>query len=260
MTSTNFIDGVTNVAEAAAMGTLVFPDPSRCHTFFDDFDRFFLGAGTTPASQGDWLLTQLTGTTATAAVTNADGGVVAITNSANAGEGAAVQWKGGTSSVVETFSWDSAQTQWFKARFKVSDATNSAFVMGLQITDTTPFAVSDGLYFSKADTATSVSFTAIKTAAGTTTVTGVTTMADDTYVELAFAYLPTGDGMGSTLPVLLIYANDAKVGQITSFTNVPTRTLTLSAAIQNGAAGASTVLSWDYVLCSKTRPQSYVTP
>lgn len=257
MTSTNYIDGVTNVPQAAAMGALLFPDPSRCHTYFDDFDKFYAGTATTPAVPGDWLLSQITGSTATAVVGSADGGVVAITNDSTASHGAAVQYRGmAAAGVVETFTWDSALPLWFKSKFKVSDATNSALIMGLQITDTTPFAVSDGLYFAKADTSKSVSFNAIKTSAGTTTVSGVATMVDDTYIDLAFAYLPYGDGMGSALPALLVYANNTKMAQITDFTNVPTRTLTISAAVQNGAAGASTVLSWDYVLVSKARPQS----
>ncbi len=263
-TPTHFLGGVTNVAASAAMGSLVFPDPSRCHTWFDDFDRFFVGApGEDPAIYGDWILTQITGSTATAYVQNADGGVVALANDSTAAHGVAVQWSGEAvtsgpaARASETFSWDSALPMWFKTRFKVDDATNSAFVMGLQITDTTPFAVSDGLYFSKADTSTSVSFNAIKTGAGTTTVTGVATMANDTYIELAFAYLPYGDGQGSTMPTLLLYANNVKVGQITTFTNVPTRTLTISAAMQNGAAGASTILSWDYALVSKARPTTW---
>ena len=37
------------------------------------------------------------------------------------------------------------------SRFKVSDATQSDFVMGLQITDTTPLATTDGVFFIKDD-------------------------------------------------------------------------------------------------------------
>jgi len=263
MATTHFPLGVTNVPQASATGTLLFPDPSRCHTFYDDFDKFDGGyaAATDPAVAvpGDWLVTQITGTTATATVGDVDGGVVALTNDSTAAHGVAVQWLGKQASVVESFSWDSSLPMWFKTRFKVSDAINSALVMGLQITDTTPFSVSDGLYFSKADTSTSVAFNAIKTGAGTTTLSSIATLADDTYIELAFSYLPYGDDLGSPMPILLVYANGNKVGSITTFTNVPTRTLTISAALQNGAAGASTVLSWDYVLMSKARAQTSLT-
>ena len=56
------------------------------------------------------------------------------------------------------FSFTPGKKAFFKCRFKVSDATQSDVVIGLQVIDTTPLDVTDGIYFLKPDDAATVNF------------------------------------------------------------------------------------------------------
>jgi len=226
--------GVTNVAQSTTTGSLVFPDPSRCHTWFDDFDDY---------TAAEWTITE-TGT-GTRAVGNLDGGVLVITNGAVDDNNNFLQWSGNTSAAtVETWKWEAGKSMWFKARFKVSDATQSDFVMGLQITDTAPLDATDGLFFIKADGSTSMTFRAEKNDTASTVTVG--TIADDTYFTCGFHW-------DAALGVMNVYYNDVIAGQLTSTTNFPDdEELTLSFGVQNGEAVAK-VMSLDYILVSKDR-------
>lgn len=235
MTSTNFIDGVTNVAESSALGNFIMPDPSSAHVWFDDFDSY---------TAGDWVITTVEAGTgaATEAIGNLDGGILVVTNDDADDDSDFFQWAGGAGAVKETFTFEDGKALWFKARFKVSDATQSDVVIGLQVTDTAPLAVSDGVYFLKADGTTSMSLLA--TASSTSsTATGAATLADDTYITVGFYY----DG-GSNI---FAFANDVRSG-VLPVTNMPTTELTISWGIQNGSAGAK-VMSVDYIFVAKAR-------
>ena len=208
-----------------------FDNDTGYHRFFDDFDRYVAA---------DWTITttEAGGGSATEALTNEDGGVLLITND-NADDDADFFQK-----VGESFKFETGKRLYFAARFKVSDATDSDVVMGLQITDTTPLAVTDGIYFRKDDGDTNLDFVVIKDSTATT-ATAVTTLANATYVKVAFYY----DGSGSDIDVLI---NDAVVTSV-ALTNVPDdEELTISFGIQNGAAAAKT-MSVDYIGAWKER-------
>ena len=136
----------------------------------------------------------------------------------------------------------------FKTRFKISDATQSDFVIGLQITDTTPLAVTDGVYFSKADGVATLNFNVVKNSTATT-ASAITTLSDDTYITLGFYY----NGKDS----VQYFAGSNAVSPTylgkSSLTNLPDdEELTISFGIQNGEAVAKT-MSIDYILSSKAR-------
>lgn len=232
MATTNFIDGVTNVASTAALGSYTMPDPTSAHTWFDDFDDY---------TAAEWVITE-TGT-GTRAVGNLDGGVLVVTNAAADDDANFLQWSGNTASgAVETWKFESEKPLWFKARFKLSDATQSDFVIGLQITDTTPLAVTDGVYFLKADGSTTLNLLVTKNS--TSTTTAAATLVADTYVTIGFVY----DG-GSNID---IYLNDNRVAS-SATTNLPDdEELTISFGVQNGEAVAK-ILSLDYLFVSKQR-------
>ena len=238
--STNFPDGVTNVATTTTLGSFLAPDPTRLHTWFDDFDQY---------TAADWTITEAG--TGTRAVGNLDGGVLVITNGATDDNANFLQWSGNTSgSTVETFRWAANKAMWFKARLKISDAIESDLVIGLQITDTTPLDVTDGLFFIKSDGSAALTFRAEKNDTASTVTTA--TLANDTYFTVGFAYLPTGDD-STAGPILNVYYNDIRVGSLTTFTNFPDdEDLTISFGIQNGEAVAK-VLSLDYIFVSKER-------
>lgn len=232
MGNTNFPNGLTNNTQQNALGLMNQLDPTTFHTYFNDFDNYIAG---------DWTVTK-TQVGATQAITNGDGGILLLTNTAANNDLVALQ------KVGESFIFESNKELFFKCRFKVSDATKSALVFGLQVTDTSPLAVSDGIYFSKAAASTSISFNAYKASTGTT-ASNVTTLADNTYITLSFYY----DGNG----YINYFAgtdslNPTYIGRIAS-TNMPnTQTTTLSFALSNGEAVAKT-MSIDYIFVAKER-------
>ena len=225
-TPTRFNNGVTNVAKSTTLGDFVSMDPTKVHQYMEDFDHY---------AAGDWTVTE-TQVGATQALANADGGVIALTNSAADDDLNAIQ------KVGESFLFQSGKKMWFKSRFKVSDATQSDVVVGLQITDTTPLAVSDGVFFIKLDGSTTMNLLVEKN--GTATTTTAATIGDNTYITLGFAY----DGASE----IAVYADDVLVG-ISAVTNLPDdEELTVSLAVQNGE-GAAKTLSVDYVFVAKER-------
>lgn len=232
MTTTNFIDGVTNVAASTTLGTYIQTDPTSCHTWFDDFDDYVAA---------EWTITE-TGT-GTRAVGNLDGGILVITNGASDDDANFLQWSGSTNAAtVETWKFVAGKELWLKARFKISDATQSDFVLGLQITDTTPLAVTDGVYFLKADGSTTLNLLVTKNS--TSTTTAAATLVDDTYVTVGFVY------NGSDK--IDVFVNDVRIATSVTTNLVDDEELTLSFGIQNGEAAAK-VLSLDYLFVSKER-------
>jgi hypothetical protein len=200
------------------------------HVFFDDFDKF---------AAADWTVTTVEAGagSATEALANEDGGVLLITNDSADNDSDFFQ------KVGESFKFEAGHRLWFGARIKVSDATESDWVMGLQITDTTPLAVSDGVFFRKDDGDAAIDFVVTKDSAATTS-TAVGQCADATWVVLGFVY----DGVGKITP----YINGAAKAPV-AVTNLPNdEELTISFGIQNGAAAAKT-MSVDYVYAAKER-------
>ncbi len=115
--------------------------------------------------------------------------------------------------------------------------------MGLQITDSSPLDVTDGVFFIKADGSTSVSLLVEKNGTATTT-SSVATMADDTFVRLGFYY----DGASA-----IQYFVNGTLGGTSVTTNLPDdEDMTVSFAIQNGEAVAKT-MTVDYIFVAKER-------
>jgi hypothetical protein len=206
-------------------------DPTDYHVWFDDFDKL---------TAADWTITttEAGAGDASEAISNADGGVLLITNDAADNDADFFQW------TKETFKFVSGKRLYFAIRFKTSDATQSDIVAGLQITDTTPLAVTDGIYFRKDDGDANLDFVVVKDSTATTQ-TAFSTLANDTWVKLAFYY----DGSGSDIDVLV---NDEVVAS-SVLTNVPDdEELTISFGIQNGEAVAKT-MSVDYIMVARER-------
>jgi hypothetical protein len=191
-------------------------------------------------NSGDFTITTTEAGTgsATEALTSGAGGQLLLTNAAGDNDLDFLQLKG------ESFKLSSSKRAFFEARFKVSDATQSDVVMGLQITDTTPLAVSDGVYFLKDDGDTNLDFHIEKNGTDTTT-SAVTTLADDTFVTVGFFIDP------STSQVSYFIGSAEPVGVVN--TNLPDdEELTVSFGIQNGEAAAKT-MTIDYinVICER---------
>lgn len=227
---TRFPNGVTNVAENDLFCDLAMPDPTQYHTYFDDFDTY---------AAGDWTVTE-TSSTATQALADGDGGWLLLTNSTEDNSINALQ------KVGESFLMESGKKAFFKSRFKVSDATQSDLVMGLQVTDASPLDATDGIYFIKADGAATVDLVCRKNATtGSNTKTAVATLSDDTFVTLGWYY----DGSGS----ITYSVNGTVQGSLSASSSyLPDTDLTVSFAIQNGEAAAKT-MTVDFIYAAKQR-------
>jgi len=224
---TRFPNGVTNVGEDSPFADLTMPAPTKFHTYYEDFD-YYVAA--------NWTVTE-TQAGATQALTDGDGGLLLITNTAADNDLVALQ------KVGESYRFASGKELFFEARLKVSDATESDVVIGLQITDATPLDVSDGVFFIKADGSTSVSLLVEKNGTATTT-SSVATMANNTFISLGFYY----DGASS-----IQYFVDGVVKGTSVTTNLPDdEDMTVTIALQNGEAVAKT-MTVDYVFVAKER-------
>jgi len=204
---------------------LVNPSSSLFYQYSNDFMTY---------NSGDWTITTTEAGTGSAseALTSQAGGALLITNDDADNDLDFLQLKG------ESFKLSSSKRAYFEARFKVSDATQSDFVMGLQITDTTPLATTDGVFFIKDDGDTNLDFIVEKDSTSTDT-TAIHTMVDDTFVVVGFFIDP------NTSQVSYFINSSDPVGVVN--TNLPDdEELTVSFGIQNGAAAAKT-MTVDYV-------------
>jgi hypothetical protein len=227
---TRFEYGVTNVGQDTLFADMVQPDPTLFHQYFNDFDTYVAG---------DWVVTE-TDSGATQALTAGDGGLLLVTNTAADDDLVALQ------KTPAAWSFTAGKKTFFRARFKVSDATQSDLVIGLQVVDTTPLDVTDGVYFLKADGSAAVSVICRKNATtGSTSASAITTLANDTFVELGWYY--DGDSK------VYYEVNGSVLGSLdASSAFLPDANVTVSFALQNGEAVAKT-MTVDYIYVAKER-------
>lgn len=225
-TPTRYPSGVTNVAKASDLGMFTAPDPTKNHVYFEDFDYYVAG---------DWTVNAV-GSASAAAIADIDGGAITITTDAGATDSVYMNKLG------ESFQFATGKKMWFKTRLKVSNATSSIFVVGLQITDTSPLDVTDGVFFSKAGATTAITLEVEKNNTATSSAVGV--CADDTFLTLGFYY----DGVSG----ISYFLDSVQVGT-SAVTNLPDdELLTISLAVKNTTTAART-LTVDYVLAAKQR-------
>ena len=217
-----------SIGVAAPMPAMLATKPVvNAHTFFNDFDNYVAA---------NWTVTTV-GAGATQALGNLDGGVLVLTNDAADDDRTFVQ------KVGESFLFQTGKELWFEARFKVSDATQSDVVIGLQITDTSPLDVTDGVFFIKADGSASIGLRVEKNNTGTDTA-GVATLADDTFVTLGYYY--------NGVDRIDAFVNGVYAKSSVTTNLVDDEELTVSFGIQNGEAVAKS-MTIDYIMVSKQR-------
>jgi hypothetical protein len=225
-TPTRYPSGVTNVTKSSDLGMFTAPDPTKNHVYFNDFDTYVAG---------DWTVTAV-GTVSAAAIADVDGGAITLTTDAGATDSVYLDKLG------ESFLFAAGKPLWFKARLKVSNATSSVFVAGLQITDTSPLDVTDGVFFSKAAGTTALTLEVEKNNTATSSAVGV--LANDTFVTMGFYYNGV-DGIS-------YFLDGVQIGT-SAVTNLPDdELLTVSLGLKNTTTSAR-VLTVDYVLAAKAR-------
>ena len=235
---THFPNGISNRTKGHPLFNYPYLDPSKYYTYFDDFFEYHSGIytiTTTEAGSGN----------ASEAITSGAGGQLLITNDDADNDLDFFQLKG------ESLKWDSTKRMFFSARFKTNDATQSEIIMGLQITDTTPLDVTDGIFFLKVDADTKPDLIIEKDNTSTLSILEMDAMEDDTFVTLSFEYDPLDVATGGA--VFRAYQDNVQVGEITGTTNAPDdEDLTISFGIQNGEAAAKT-LTIDFILVAVER-------
>jgi hypothetical protein len=114
----------------------------------------------------------------TVAPLNGSGGGIVISSDENDNDGANIQLTG------EPFKLVAGNIVYFRCKLKCTDATQSDFLVGLCITDTTLLGgLTDGVYFEKLDGGTGVSFTVEKDSTETQ-ADSLATFEDDVEVDL----------------------------------------------------------------------------
>lgn len=232
---TRYPNGVTTVTKEQPLGMFGLPDPTEWHVYHDDFDTY---------TAADWTVTEVG--VATQALTDGDGGLLLITNAAADNDSSESQ------KVGESFLLTAGKRTFFKARFKVSDATQSDFLIGLAVTDTTlqgsvsGAGVTDGVFFNKDDGDALLDIQVQKNATtGQVRAAGIATVVSDTFLTVAWAY--------NGVDKVTYFVDDANLGYLdASSTYLPDTELTVSFALQNGEAVAKT-MTLDYIFVAQER-------
>jgi hypothetical protein len=218
--------GVNNAVRNSTLWNLPHLDPTRFHTYFNDFNEYVAG---------DWTITE-TGS-GSRAVTDVAFGALTVTNASGGSDANYLQKKG------ESFLLTSGKQAWFKTRLNMSHATTADVVVGLQITDTTPLDATDGIYFLKPAAATVWNVVCRKDATtGSTSATSIATAVASTNMSLGWYY----DGKSA----VKYFIDDVHTGTLDgSSTYLPDTELTVSF----GILGASMVGVFDYLFAAIER-------
>ena len=230
-----YTSGVSTGARGTALFNYPAPDPTKVYSFFDDFNLYVAA---------DWTVTEI-GVATQALTADEPFGALLVTNAAADNDGSQNQL------LAETFTLASGKKAWFQARFKVSDATQSDFLIGLAVLDTTLLGatdgagVTDGVFFSKDDGDTQLDVQIQKNATtGQTRATNIATVAT-AYLIVGWEY----DGVAS----LKYFVDGVHKGTLAvSSANLPDTPITVSFALLNGEAVAKT-MTVDYVFAAIER-------
>ena len=174
----SFTAGVSTALKSGVLHKYPAPDPTKIFTYWNDFDNYIAG---------DWTVT-VVGTTPTAAITDGAFGRLLLTTTGAENDGIQLQ------KVGEAFLPIAGKKMWFKTKFQVSDATQSDFLFGIAVTDTTAIVaagdgVTDGIFFQKDDASTSVTLYCQKDATtGQTSASSVATIVAAVDIELGFEF------------------------------------------------------------------------
>lgn len=161
------------------------------------------------------------------------------------------------------FAFASMKKAFFLARLQLSSATNAAFLAGLIQTTTTPFTVTDGLYFLKASGA--ANNLILRSTVGSvntdlTIPTSAYTLANNTNIDLGFhvdragnVYAFVGSQLVGFMPQSGTGSSTPPRGGVAAFApTLTTANLNLTAAIQSGTAASST-MTLDFLMASVER-------
>lgn len=225
---TRYNKGLATRLKTDPFGSYTHPDETDQHLFFDDFNAY---------TAGNWTITVVG--SSTPALVAGDGGLLGITTSATSADSAFLQ------RTMSSFTFETGKPAWFGCRFKVETLTTTA-VIGLQVIDTTPLDVTDGIYF--LTTTATGAITGIVRKNATTGSSSVTmgNLVADTFVELAWYW----DGNDTVTFYQDRVAKGAVTGVAASY--LPDTITTVSFGMRTDSANART-MTVDYFMASKSR-------
>jgi hypothetical protein len=191
---------------------------------------FMRGQGLSATILGDEATVTATGTSPVV-YTDAAGGVLLLTTGGTENDGLNIQWLGENFHLGAT----GIRALYFGCRFKISDATQSDFFIGLCDTDTDILtSADDSIGFRKADGSTAVSFVTEK---GGTETTAAALTADTAWHIVEFYY----DADSTTLEP---FVDGVSLGNV-AVTNLPDEEQRVSVAFLTGEAAAKTMsIDW----------------
>lgn len=142
--NTNFENGVINRNAADMFGSMMQLDPTRYHTWMDDFDRF---------QTADYLVSGAGA--GTIALVDGVGGILEFTT-AGADDDAENIQLASAGSVGAGHAFDASRPTYFRCKYFVDDATESDVVAGLESIVADPHVPAEGVVFQKADAGTAI--------------------------------------------------------------------------------------------------------
>lgn len=228
MSMTRFPNGLATRKSTDPFGSYTHPDQTDEHRFIDDFNVF---------TAANWTTTVVG--TSTPALVAGDGGLLGITTSTANNDSTFLQ------KLPESYSFEAGKPAWFGCRFKVS-ALTSVVVFGLQVTDTTPEDVTDGIYFLSATGTGALTGIVRKNATTGSASIAAGALVADTYTELAWYW----DGKDK----VAFYQDRVMRGEITGVaaSYLPDTTTAISFGLRTTTAAAKT-MTVDYFFASKSR-------
>lgn len=228
MSMTRFPNGLSTRKSTDPFGSYTHPDQTDEHRFIDDFNAY---------TASNWTITVVG--TSTPALVAGDGGLLGITTSTANNDSAFLQ------KLPESYSFEAGKPAWFGCRFKVS-ALTSVVVFGLQITDTTPEDVTDGIYFLSTATTGAITGIVRKNATTGSASAAVGTLVADTYTELAWFW----DGKDTVSFYQDRVAKSSITGVAANY--LPDTTTAISFGLRTTTAAAKT-MTVDLFFASKSR-------
>jgi hypothetical protein len=228
MSMTRFPNGLATRKSTDPFGQYFHPDQTDEHRYAEDFNNYTASA---------WTVTVVG--TSTPALVAGDGGLLGITTSTANNDSAFLQRS------PEGYSFETGKPCWFSARFKVS-ALTSVVVMGLQVTDTTPEDVTDGIYFLSTTATGAITGIVRKNATTGSSSVSCGALVADTYTELAWYW----DGKDTVTFYQDRVAKNSITGVAANY--LPDTTVTPSFGLRTTTAAAKT-MTVDFFYISKSR-------
>jgi hypothetical protein len=231
---TRFQGGINTSPDGTIWGgSMPYIDPTPFHEFFEDFDYF---------TAANWTVTE-TQAGATQALLDGNNGLLLLTNSAGAADINQVQ------KIGESYLPVVGKKFFMKARFAISDATLSAFAIGIQVAnaDGTALATAlDGIFFLKATAAATIAlYSRQDNTTGSVNSGAIATVVAATMMEVACFF----DGVDR----LYYSVNGTVTGYITvSAALLPNTECAPIISLKNGEAVAKTA-TVDYLMFAQER-------